>query len=256
MSLSFTCNAFCSSSHSGLGIGTSPKAFVEHGINTTIVELDPVVHEFATKYFGLPENHHAYIQDASDFVSVYSEAQPNSYDYIIHDVFTGGAEPIPLFTLEFLQRLDKLLRADGVVAINYAADLTLETPNIVVRTILEVFPTCRIFQDVLPGDSGANFINMVVFCTKAQNSQVIFREATEADWLQSLSRKQWIPPDPVLEMPISDFLDEAERRSEALVLKTDNKKMVERLKGYHHISADRHWRIMRKVLPDAVWELW
>jgi len=35
---------------SGLGIGTTPSALMSHGIETTIVEIDPVVHEFATKY--------------------------------------------------------------------------------------------------------------------------------------------------------------------------------------------------------------
>lgn len=39
------------------------------------------------------------------------------YDFIIHDVFTGGAEPIDLFTLEFLTGLSSLLKSDGVIAI-------------------------------------------------------------------------------------------------------------------------------------------
>ena len=43
--------------------------------------------------------------------------RPESYDYIVHDVFTGGAEPIPLFTLEFLRGLDALLKEDGAIAI-------------------------------------------------------------------------------------------------------------------------------------------
>jgi spermidine synthase len=101
----------------GLGIGTSPSAFIQHGINTTIVELDPVVHDFAMKYFDLPANHTVAIEDAVGFVGAESVDHPKSYDYIIHDVFTGGAEPTPLFTLEFLQGLDKLLKDDGVVAI-------------------------------------------------------------------------------------------------------------------------------------------
>lgn len=101
----------------GLGIGTSPTAFIKHGINTTIVELDPVVHHFAMKYFDLPGNHTAAIEDAVGFVDTEAIDHPKSYDYIVHDVFTGGAEPTALFTLEFLQGLDGLLKDDGVVAI-------------------------------------------------------------------------------------------------------------------------------------------
>jgi spermidine synthase len=81
------------------------------------VELDPVVHHFAMKYFDLPGNHTIAIEDATGFVSTESEDHPQAYDYIIHDVFTGGAEPTALFTLEFLQGLEKMLKDDGVVAI-------------------------------------------------------------------------------------------------------------------------------------------
>ena len=103
--------------NSGLGIGTAPKAFISHGINTTIVELDPVVHEFATKYFDLPTAHTKVIQDAVPWVEHTTKTQPNSFDYIVHDVFTGGAEPTALFTQEFLQNLDTLLKEDGSIAI-------------------------------------------------------------------------------------------------------------------------------------------
>jgi Spermine/spermidine synthase domain len=102
----------------GLGIGTAPGALITHGINTTIVELDPVVYKFAVKYFGLPSNHTPIIGDA---VHLVADAQARNittrYDYIIHDVFTGGAEPVELFTQEFLSGLKYLLKEDGVIAI-------------------------------------------------------------------------------------------------------------------------------------------
>jgi spermidine synthase len=76
-----------------------------------------VVHYFATKYFDLPTTHTKVISDAVSWVETQSKEQPESYDYIVHDVFTGGAEPIPLFTLEFLKGLDALLKEDGAIAI-------------------------------------------------------------------------------------------------------------------------------------------
>ena len=96
-------------------MGTTPAALIKHGIETTIVEIDPVVHKFANQYFNLPSNHIAAIEDATAFV----KRSPNTakYDYIVHDVFTGGAEPVELFTLEFLRGLDSLLKPDGVIAI-------------------------------------------------------------------------------------------------------------------------------------------
>lgn len=103
----------------GLGIGTTPSALIAHGINTTIVEIDPVVHKFATQYFDLSPKHISVIEDATIFVSKSeaAAAKRQLYDYIIHDVFTGGAEPTELFTAEFLQGLSNMLATDGVIAI-------------------------------------------------------------------------------------------------------------------------------------------
>lgn len=101
---------------SGLGIGTTPAALMQHGIDTTIVEIDPVVHDFATKYFGLPTAHTKVIQDAVTYASFAAEAG-QKYDYVVHDVFTGGAEPVELFTFEFLTHLHTVLKPGGVIAI-------------------------------------------------------------------------------------------------------------------------------------------
>lgn len=104
--------------NSGLGIGTTPSALIKHGIDTTIVEIDPVVHKLATQYFDLPSNHVAVIEDATKFVKrAQKSPSTHQYDYIIHDVFTGGAEPAELFTLEFLRDLSSLLKDNGVIAI-------------------------------------------------------------------------------------------------------------------------------------------
>jgi spermidine synthase len=99
-----------------LGIGTTPAALIAHGIETTIVEIDPVVHEYATKYFGLPTNHKAVIEDAVSYAASIAQTE-EKYDYIVNDVFTGGAEPVELFTLEFLTDLNTILKPGGVIAI-------------------------------------------------------------------------------------------------------------------------------------------
>lgn len=102
-----------------MGIGTTPAAFIAHGINTTIVEIDPIVYQFASTHFGLPKNHHAVIDDAISYVRVakHAASERERFDYIIHDVFTGGAEPADLFTFEFLTDLSDMLKPDGVIAI-------------------------------------------------------------------------------------------------------------------------------------------
>ena len=100
----------------GLGVGTSAGALIAHGVNTTSVEIDPRVRDYATSYFGLDADHTSVIEDAVSFVD--RAVQENRrYDYIIHDVFTGGAEPVHLFTIEFIKSLHDLLESEGAIAI-------------------------------------------------------------------------------------------------------------------------------------------
>jgi spermidine synthase len=76
------------------------------------------VYKFARKYFHLPTNHTVIIDDAIAFVKRSRlKSIPDTYDYIVHDVFTGGVEPVELFTLEFMEGLRSLLRDDGAIAI-------------------------------------------------------------------------------------------------------------------------------------------
>ena len=86
-----------------------------------------MVHDFATRYFDLPQNHTSIIGDAVEIVNDMQSrvGNDNLYDYILHDVFTGGAEPIDLFTQEFLEGLSNLLKPEGVIAIvGYTVTIT------------------------------------------------------------------------------------------------------------------------------------
>lgn len=236
----------------GLGVGTAPSALITHGVNTTIIELDPVVYRFAVEHFGLPTNHRAYIGDAVRVVEAKKEEQQGYYDYIIHDVFTGGAEPVDLFTVEFLSGLDQMLKADGAIAINYAGDLAMSSTSLIYRTITEVFPSCRVFrEDEQVGEEGmkardenGEFTNMVFICRKRGNA-VKFRKAVEADFLGSASRRSYMVPK--YEVAASRFQRQGELLTKA------NRKALEKL---HVQSAIGHWKLMRKVIPAPIWENW
>jgi len=103
---------------SGLGIGTSHNGMMRHGIETHLVELDPMVYQYAKDYFHLLPNHTAHIMDAVKFVQDATTVEkPEQWDFIIHDVFTGGAVPSVLFTTDMMQGMNKILKDDGVIAI-------------------------------------------------------------------------------------------------------------------------------------------
>ncbi|KAJ5149191.1 hypothetical protein N7448_000769 [Penicillium atrosanguineum] len=237
----------------GLGVGTTPAALMKHGIDTTVVELDPVVVKFAEQYFNFPSNHAATVDDATKFVKkAMKNPAAHQYDYIVHDVFTGGAEPAELFTIDFLHDLKTLLKDDGVIAINYAGDLELYPTGLVVRTILATFPTCRVFREseAKPDDENANFTNMVIFCTKRSTGTPLqFRAPERADFLGSNSRKNYLLPKYELDPAMFDPIPKGGRR-----LLVD--KEVKRLYKYQDRGALEHWSIMRQVIPAAVWENW
>ncbi|KAF4976675.1 hypothetical protein FZEAL_6689 [Fusarium zealandicum] len=234
----------------GLGIGTTPSALVSHGIDTTVVEIDPVVHEFARKYFDLRENNPAAIADAVSYTADLVN-KSKTYDYIVHDVFTGGAEPVDLFTLEFLQGLGALLKPDGVIAINYAGDFGLPAPQMIYRTIKQVFPSCRIFRESPRDDAnvekwGSDFTNMVIFCRKTPG-EITFRRPVPTDFLRSRTRQALLLPQH--EVPEQEFL--AGDDTDVLT-----KNRTGKVTKWHQHSAAGHWKIMRSVLPDTIWEQW
>ncbi|KAI9869700.1 MAG: hypothetical protein M1830_005204 [Pleopsidium flavum] len=240
----------------GLGVGTTPSALTAHGINTTTVEIDPVVYEYATKYFGLPTDHNLIIEDALSYVERAHQIgqQRECYDYIIHDVFTGGAEPVDLFTTEFLTGLSDLLKPDGAVAINYAGDLRLPSARLVIHTIKSIFPTCRIFRESAPlssstSDMGHDFTNVVVFCTKTPHP-FRFRPPGEADFLGSGARISYLLPQHEID---GNILKRREGKEDLQVLRKGRTQMLNK---WQKQSAVGHWGIMRTVLPNLIWENW
>lgn len=117
---------------SGLGAGIAATAFIKHQINTTVVEIDPVVYKYARQYLGLLEPQEVYLEDARGWVrnqalslqggahfreGMALQNQNRQYDYVIHDCFSGGSVPEHIFTREFWGDLKEIVKVDGVVAV-------------------------------------------------------------------------------------------------------------------------------------------
>lgn len=278
----------------GLGAGTAPKAMIAHGIDTTVVELDPVVHRYAAKYFGLPSAHTAVVSDAVAWVGKAVATNATRYDYIIHDVFTGGAEPLALFTDTFLAGLRALLADNGVIAINYAGDPSLPLTKTILRTVHSTFGgQCRIFRDAPPSEPGPQqqqqkeekgkkkkgrekgdeeFVNMVIFClhpstttttTTATHSNtpnpITFRAPTRQDFLGSKQRQAHLLPKPEWEQPFPPASTAGDPDAAAELDGAPALWGFGAERGWRRApeeSAVRHWRIMRRAVPGMVWEMW
>lgn len=120
------------------------------------------------------------------------------------------------------------------------------------KTIREVFPSCRVFRES-PQPSqeeieknGQDFDNVVVFCRKTEK-KIAFRHALDRDFLQSKARAQFMVPRH--EVPESAFLS-----GDKVGLVRNNQTDV--LVKHHDQTALGHWAVMRTVLPKEIWESW
>ena len=121
-----------------------------------------------------------------------------------------------------------------------------------------VFPTCRLFrEDALPTSfsisesemPAKDFTNMVMFCRKTEKA-LTFRDPVESDYLGSQTRRYHLLPNH--EMSVEYFHKEVEDKGTALL----RQGQTQLLAKYQRESAVGHWRIMRTVLPDRIWENW
>jgi hypothetical protein len=133
----------------------------------------------------------------------------------------------------------------------------------VLHTIHSVFPTCRLFRDNPPNPDQPHgeFVNMVVFCTKS-SKPLAFRNSKQSDFMGSISRQRYLPPPENLEIKYDEIIakgqaDGEEKKGGKVSARKVLKKGGEsELEKYHDRSAADHWRIMRGVLPDELWENW
>ncbi|ESK94483.1 spermine spermidine synthase [Moniliophthora roreri MCA 2997] len=261
----------------GLGVGVSTTALYRHGMNLTIVEIDPAVYEAARRFFGVPDpgEGNAFLEDAGAWVAARATQRRNVtdtfekdtedlYDIVVHDCFSGGGVPQHLYTIEFWENLKTLVKDDGVVVINFAGEVDSEASRHVLKTLDAAFPQCRAFHDLmdphgLTSDKYWNeFINVVFFCTPAAEPEMTFRPPTSADYLGSPLRRHVFTTLMDREVNLNVLRESMERIKNEEGKET---RVLSRSEGYNPLGliqkkqASRHWKLMREVLPDIYWEI-
>ncbi|SCV69725.1 BQ2448_1119 [Microbotryum intermedium] len=233
--------------------GLIARSLEQHGIVTSLVEIDPVVYQYARDHFGVKNvRGEIALEDALEFLS--RRQGQETYDYIIHDVFTGGTVPISLFTMKAWALVQSSLTVNGLVAINFAGIVDSPTSHVVLSTILASFHHCIFLGDGGLTRSSTSFSNLAIFCSAQPGRKVVLRQAVASDYLD------W--PSPRLRRKIlgnfHDYvqdLDElipAEKSRDVLRGKTGER----RLKDLQRGSAELHWSLMNKVLPLEVWDVY
>ena len=133
---------------------------------------------------------------------------------------------------------------------NYAGDLLLPSAISAVKTILHVFPRCRLFREVPVSKphSKEDFTNLVVFCVKS-TEPITFRQPVESDFLASPARRQHLMPQHEVD---ESFHGRILGGNGSIIRRGKTKE----LKSSQMRSAVGHWYVMRSVLPDVIWENW
>jgi len=99
----------------GLGGGSIVKRFAREGWMVEAIEIDPVVVEFARKYFGLdPSEGVIYPMDGRQFLIT----QDKTYDVIVMDAFGSSSIPFHLVTQESFGLIAAHLKTEGIFALN------------------------------------------------------------------------------------------------------------------------------------------
>lgn len=143
------------------------------------------------------------------------------------------------------------LRTDDS-AQNYAGDIDLPPPRIILNTIFSVFPSCKVYRDTIPEPGAETFLNMVVYCIK-QPKDIEWRLTTNEDYLGSMARRQFLPPDEGHELILANIGGGSRKWTKTDILTRGNESIIN---DFHAEASMKHWRIMRTVLPGAVWENW
>ncbi|KAJ1666353.1 hypothetical protein IW140_001082 [Coemansia sp. RSA 1813] len=226
----------------GLGIGVSARSLHQQNVRVDIVEIDPEVYRAAIDFFSLPRNlNGVHLMDGRRFID---EAQQHIYDYVIHDVFTGGSVPASLFSQSAIAQIQRILKPDGILAMNYVG-VPSDTRSLahIAFTLRSAFPHLRCFAESL--DDRDSMVNMMFF---ASAKPIRFD----------------ITPDVLRAMGSSTIRSRTLQDMEKNEIDVDA--AVKSINGVRPITdkwnplplwqadpAAKHWHAMRDLFPESFW---
>lgn len=140
----------------GLGVGYVATQLKNKGITTDTIEIDPAVADAAQQSFGFKPTGAFLVGDGRYEIRNLNK----KYDLIIHDCFTGGAEPTHLLTHEMFTQLKNLMTEHGVLALNFVGFSHGEGSEAlasVSKTLSATFPYQRVFM-TLPNADFSDYV--------------------------------------------------------------------------------------------------
>jgi spermidine synthase len=146
----------------GLGSGHLVNRFNDYGIVTDAIEIDPAVIEAANNHFSFKPTGRVIAGDARYQI----RKLDRKYDFIIHDCFTGGAEPVHMLSLDTILELKSKLNSDGILALNFVG-FTVEKDRKPVQSVAHTLDAAFKHRLTFVSAPGA-FFNDFVFVVSDQ----------------------------------------------------------------------------------------
>ncbi|MDQ3064763.1 MAG: fused MFS/spermidine synthase [bacterium] len=109
-----------------------------------VVEIDPVMDEIASNYFGFEKlsNINIYHEDGRRYLNRHSEA----YDLIFLDAFSSLTPPFHLTSREAVERIKKNLNPQGAVVVNVPGDYYGQLVGSIKQTYKSVFSHSSVYR--------------------------------------------------------------------------------------------------------------
>lgn len=173
------------------GGGFSLPRYVEAarpGSRNLVLELDPALVRIARDELGLQTSKDLRVEVGDARTRLGDEAD-DTYDLVIGDAFGGLAVPWHLTTRELLTDVRRVLRPDGVYALNMIDNGDLGFARAEATTLADVFAHVAVLAppDRLAGEAGGNFV-MVASDAPLPLEQILARNADRGDDEAAISK--------------------------------------------------------------------
>lgn len=147
--------------HLGLGGGSVPRHLqaVRPGSRSTVLEVDPEVVRLDRDLLGLQTSPDLQVL-VGDARTGIAEQPSASYDVVVGDAFGSLAVPWHLATTQMAEQVRRVLRPDGVYALNVIDNPPLDFVRAEAATLLEVFDDVLVLATPaqLEGRDGGNLV--------------------------------------------------------------------------------------------------
>ncbi|KAJ1960191.1 hypothetical protein GGI12_003940 [Dipsacomyces acuminosporus] len=224
----------------GLGIGVSARSLHEQNVRVDVAEIDPAVYQAAVDFFLLPKNlNGVYLEDGRQFID---KAPAHTYDYIVHDVFTGGSVPSSLFSQSAVAQLHRILKPDGVLAMNYVG-IPADTRTLyhVLHTLRTSFAHVRCFAESTKDLN--TMTNMMFFASDEPIEFDIAPEVLSAMGPESIRARM------LADMEKNEISLDGYKPEEARAITDEWNPLTE----WQFDTAIQHWKAMREMFPSEYW---